>query len=343
VDEQQFHAAGEVLADAVAQGAIHAASVCVQHRGRNFARSLGAATTPDAIFLLASITKPISVAALLTLFDKGLFRLHEPVKKFIPEFAAGARSEITVLQLLTHVSGLPDQLPENDSLRRRHATLDEFVEHVVRTPLLFQPGTRYSYSSMGILLAAEIARRITGNRFVDLVDREVFRPLEMTHSALGLGGFPLDSVMRCQVERAAPESGGGDPSANAWDWNSPYWRNLGSPWGGAHGSAGDVARFFAAFLRPTGRWLKPETVHLAVQNHNHEGFVPRGLGFGLGPRASSPRCSPGTFAHNGATGTLAWADPTSDTICVVLTTLPERALHPHPCHQFSNRIAAAVA
>jgi CubicO group peptidase (beta-lactamase class C family) len=279
---------------------------------------------------------------LLTLFDKGHFHLNDPVKKFIPEFAAGARSEITIKQLLTHVSGLPDQLPENDSLRRRHAPLGEFVEHAVRTPLLFAPGAKYSYSSMGILLAAEIARRITGGGFIDFAHREIFRPLDMMHSALGLGSFGLESVMRCQVEFAAPESGGGDPTAREWDWNSRYWRNLGSPWGGAHGSAGDVARFFGEFLHPTGRLLKPDTARLAVQNHNREGLAPRGLGFGLGPKHSSPRCSGRTFAHNGATGTLAWSDPASDTVCVVLTTLPERAAHPHPCQQFSDQVAAAV-
>ena len=88
--------------------------------------------------------------------------------------------------------------------------------------------------------------------------------------------------------------------------------------------------------------MKPETARLIVQNHNPAGLTPRGLGFAIGTRAGSPRCSEKTFGHNGATGTLAWADPASDTICVILTTLPERAANPHPARMASDRVAEAV-
>jgi len=96
---------------------------------------------------------------------------------------------------------------------------------------------------MAILLAAEVARRISGTEFPAFMEQAVFRPLEMKHSALGLGRFPLAATMRCQAENAAPESGAGDPTAREWDWNSPYWRRLGAPWGGVHASALDLARF----------------------------------------------------------------------------------------------------
>ena len=76
---------------------------------------------------------------------------------------------------------------------------------------------------MAILLAAEVARRISGVEFSAFMDETVFRPLEMEHSALGLGRFPLEATMRCQAEGAAPESGAGDPTAREWDWNSAYW------------------------------------------------------------------------------------------------------------------------
>ncbi len=59
-----------------------------------------------------------------------------------------------------HTSGLPDQLPDNDALRARHAPLSEFVAGACRVPLLFTPGTRYHYQSMGILLVAEIVERV---------------------------------------------------------------------------------------------------------------------------------------------------------------------------------------
>jgi CubicO group peptidase (beta-lactamase class C family) len=335
--------AADVLTRATAGGQVHAAVLCVRHRGGEFLRSFGSARSPDDIFLLGSISKPMSATALMTLYDRGRFRLDDPVRTFLPEFTGGARDRITVRQLLTHVSGLPDQLPENEALRKRHAPLSEFVAGAVRTPLLFEPGSRYEYSSMAILLAAEVARRISGTEFPAVIGEAVFRPLGMAHSALGLGRFPLEAAMRCQAADAAPESGAGDPAAREWDWNSPYWRRLGAPWGGVHASAPDVARFFAEFLHRQGKAVRPETAGLMLRNHNPDGLPPRGLGFALGGRAGSPGCSEATFGHSGSTGTLAWADPRTDTICVVLTTLPAGAGHRHPRALVSERVAEAVA
>jgi CubicO group peptidase (beta-lactamase class C family) len=343
VEQEKLDAAAAVLTKAAAEGRVYAAALYVRHGQSVFSKPFGASNSEDDIFLLASISKPMSAAALMTLYDRGEFRLEDPVRKFIPEFSGGARDKITVRQLLTHVSGLPDQLPENLSLRRRHATLSEFVDKAIRTPLLFDPGSQYKYSSMAILVASEVAHRISGRGFLEFMDQTVFQPLEMTHSALGLGRFKLEETMRCQVEDAAPESGAGDPAAREWDWNSPFWRKLGAPWGGVHASAPDVARFFAEFLHPAGKVFKPETARLMLRNHNPEGLRPRGLGFAIGAGAGSPGCSEKTFGHTGATGTLAWADPATDTICVVLTTLPAGAADPHPRKLASDRVAEAVA
>src|SRR5204863_8438586 len=104
-------------------------------------------------------------------------------------FTEGARKEITIEQLLTHTSGLPDQLPENADLRRRHAPLSEFVNGVMRTPLLFAPGSKYHYQSMGVLLAAEVVQRITHLPFADFLAKELYAPLGMERTALGLGNF----------------------------------------------------------------------------------------------------------------------------------------------------------
>jgi CubicO group peptidase (beta-lactamase class C family) len=76
---------------------------------------------------------------------------------------------------------------------------------------------------------------------------------------------------------------------------------------------------------------------------NADGLPPRGDDFALGARAGSPGCSEATFGHSGSTGTLAWADPRTDTIFVVLTTLPARAGHQHPRVLISDRVAEAVA
>jgi CubicO group peptidase (beta-lactamase class C family) len=340
---EKLDVAADVLTRAVAEKQVDGAVLYVRHRGGVFARPFGTARSVDDLFLLGSISKPISVAALMTLYDQGKFRLDDPVRKFLPEFTGAGRERITIRQLLTHVSGLPDQLPENQALRKRHAPLPDFVAAAVRTLLLFAPGSRYGYSSMAILLAAEVARRISGVELSVLVDEAVFRPLEMTHSALGLGRFRLEAAMRCQADNAAPESGAGDPLAREWDWNSTYWRTLGAPWGGVHASAADLGRFFAEFLGREGRALRPETAGLMVRNHNPDGLPPRGLGFAIGARAGSPGCSESTFGHGGSTGTLAWGDPRTETICVVFTTLPGRAGHQHPRDVASDRVAEAVA
>ena len=139
------------------------------------------------VFLIASITKPLTAAGVMLLADRGEVQLSDPVRKFIPEFTEGDRKLITVRHLLTHTSGLPDQLPENIELRKRHAPLEEFVERAIRTPLLFEPGQEVRYQSMGFLLAAEVVQRITQHPFRDYLREELFLPLEMRNSELGLG------------------------------------------------------------------------------------------------------------------------------------------------------------
>src|SRR5207253_1978132 len=113
------------------------------------------------------------------------------------------------------------------------------------------------------------------------------RPLEMRHSAQGLGPFKLEDMVPVQTEHAAPESGGGDPNARDWDWNSSWWRSLGAPWGGTHASAPDLAKFLAEFLHEKGACLKPETARLIRRNHNPAGLAPRGLGWNIGASAGS--------------------------------------------------------
>ena len=340
--QERLDDAALVLEKAAASGQVASAVLHVTQRETTLTRRFGKAPSEDAMFLLGSISKPVAVTALMTLFDRGEFGLDDPLRKFIPRFTGEGWDQVTMRHLLTHVSGLPDQLPENDALRKKHAGLAEFADHAIRTPLSFAPGSRYQYSSMAILLSAHVAQLISKVSILELVDRAVFRPLGMKHSAQGLGRFTLNEMVRCQTEHAAPESGAGDPSAKDWDWNSPYWRKLGAPWGGTHASAPDVGRFLAEFLFAKGAVVKPETAKLMLRNHNAEGLTPRGLGFNIGAAAGSPECSEKTFGHSGSTGTIAWADPASETICVVLTSLPGRAVQPHPRDLAAARVAAAA-
>jgi CubicO group peptidase (beta-lactamase class C family) len=334
--------AAEVLERATTAKQVHAAVLHVVQRDEPYTRHFGKAASDDAMFLLGSVSKPINVTAVMTLFDQGKFQLDDRVKKFLPAFTGDGRDDVTIRQLLTHVSGLPDQLDNNNELRRGHATLTEFAEQTVRAPLSFAPGAKYQYSSMGILLATRIAELLSGVDILTLVDRSVFQPLSMKHSAQGLGRFKLTDMVACQMDGAAPESGAGDPQAKDWDWNSPYWRKLGAPWGGTHASAPDIGRFLAEFMHANGKVVRPETARLITKNHNPPGFTPRGLGFAVGKEAGSPGCSEQTFGHTGSTGTLCWADPASETICVVLTSLPRRAVQPHPRELAAQRVAMAA-
>jgi CubicO group peptidase (beta-lactamase class C family) len=332
----------EVLERATAAKQVEAAVLHVVQGDDSFTRHFGKAASGDAMFLLGSISKPINVTAFMTLFDQGKFQLEDRVQSFLPAFMGGGRDKVTIRHLLTHVSGLPDQLVNNNGLRRRHAPLSDFVEQAIRAPLDFAPGTWYQYSSMGILLATRIGEIVSGTDMLTLVDRVVFQPLGMKHSAQGLGRFKLEEMVMCQTEGAAPESGSGDPKAREWDWNSSYWRTLGAPWGGTHASAPDLARFLGEFLGAHGKVVKPETARLMTKNHNPPGVTPRGLGFAVGKESCSRGCSVRTFGHTGSTGTLYWADPASNTICVVLTSLPGRAAKPHPRELAAERVAAAA-
>jgi CubicO group peptidase (beta-lactamase class C family) len=83
-------------------------------------------------------------------------------------------------------------------------------------------------------------------------------------------------------------------------------------------------------------------LHETVRNQNPAGLAPRGYGFGV-VRAGSPGCSDATFGHTGSTGTLAWADPRSQAVCVVLTSLPAQGVNPHPRDVVATHVARQVA
>ena len=321
VREELQVSAGD-LGAAVESGRLQVATFCVRRAGEMLHQdSFGKASSIDTRFLVASITKPMTAAAVMILKDLGELRLRDPVSRFIPEFSRGRRSQITVRHLLTHTSGLPDQLPDSVPLRQRQAPLAEFVRKTITTPLLFQPGTRCKYQSMGFLLAAEIVERITGRPLRDFLRAEIFEPLGMTRTALGIGGSDVSATAQCQIENSSGVYGGGE-GTDSWNWNSLYWRDLGAPWGGAHSTAVDLARFLEYFLHPDGSWLKTASAKAMIADQNGGLNRPWGLGFSVNPRHFGHSYSPRVFGHWGATGTLAWADPTSDSVCIVLTTLP---------------------
>jgi CubicO group peptidase (beta-lactamase class C family) len=346
-ETQPWNEAVRILRGAVDGGLIRSAVIHVtSHREKKpdeLCFAFGKDAFSEAMFLLGSISKPIVITGLMTLFEKGAFRLEDKIARFLPAFRGDGREDVTVRDVLTHTSGLPDQVAHNAELRKNHAPLPEFIRAAERTPLQFKPGSRYEYSSMGILLAAHIAEIVTGEDIRAFTHRTVLEPLGMKRSAQGLGGFELKDVEPMQIEHAAPEAGGGDPSSAGWGWNSPYWRSLGAPWGGTHASAGDVSKWLSEFLLEQGRVLHPDTARRMTSNHNPAAFPSRGLAFDVGPALARHGVSERVFGHTGSTGTIAWADPVSRTVCVVLTTLPARAVTPHPRDLASDAVARSAA
>jgi CubicO group peptidase (beta-lactamase class C family) len=340
-DRAKLEQAAKVMTDWVADGRVRGGAILVTQGNRQFARNFGSAKGTEPIFLLASITKPMTAAAVMTLVDAGALSLDDKATQFFASFTGEGRETITIRNLLTHTGGLPDMLADDEMLRERHASLSDYREGALKAPLKFSPGSKYSYSSMGILLSAEIAQKITGKPIADLVEERVFKPLGMRRTGYGLRGRANAMTVASQAAPAMTEPG--RKSWDSWNWNSEYWRNLGAPWGGALGPAADIAKFYDEFLFQRGRILKPATEQLMTANQSPPGVKASGLGFDLPPSVGAPACGPRTFGHNGSTGTLSWADPDTGTICVVLTTLYEAAVRPHPSHLVSELVAQAVA
>jgi CubicO group peptidase (beta-lactamase class C family) len=320
--EKSLHQAELLLEGAVQDGTLRSASLHVRSKNFSVGKAVGSAS-PETVFLIASISKPLTAAGVMLLVDSNELKLNDPVQKYIPEFREGKRDRITIQHLLTHTSGLPDQLPENVELRKRQAPLEEFVERAIRTPLLFEPGQEVRYQSMGFLLASEVVRRITGQPFRKFLREQLFLPMGMGNTELGLGRFTIADTAQSQVE-AAPELYGGGSDTQSWNWNSQYWRDLGVPWGGVHSNGSDLERFLRYFLSPDGSVLKVDTAKKMISNQNVGLAKPWGLGFMVQSKGLGAFCSPETFGHSGSTGTLCWADPRNGASMVLLTTLPAR-------------------
>ena len=294
---------------------------------------------PDSVYIVASITKPVTATSLMMLVERGKVSLADPVSTYLPEFTGGERSKVRVRDLLSHTSGMPDMLPENTELRRAHAPLSEFVKRSLTTPLLFTPGTAFRYQSMGVLLAAEIAARISGTPLREFEQKEIFEPLGMRHSALGLGGMRIADTVQVQ-----------DSGETSWNSNSEYWRNMGHPWGGMHTTTMDLSILLQTFLNGGAysgkRILSPLSVKTMTTDQNGQLNAPWGLGWALGRSTAwsefGDLVSPATFGHAGASGTVEWADPQTQLLCVILTNRPLSVDAGRFLRLVSNAVAASV-
>jgi CubicO group peptidase (beta-lactamase class C family) len=307
-------------------------------------------------YLIASITKPIVGMLAVQLASEGRLSLNEPVREFVDGFNRGPLRAITFRHLLTHTSGLPDMLLNNNELRARYASLAEFVSETAKVTPEFPAGTGCRYSSMGFAVLAEVIEKMTQTPLPELLRRDLFGPLGMQDSWLGI---PSSEFERLQSTLVPCELPIWQQQAPDWNWNSRYWRCLGAPWGGMTSTSDDLGRLAVCMLNqgesPDHQSLiNSPVVSLATQNQtcHMSGLTesdrlhrPWGLGwrFNWPDHATcfSDFVSPEAYGHWGATGTLMWIDPGTKIWCVILTNQPYEVSQT-VIQRLSNRVASVI-
>ena len=326
----------------------------------------------DTIFRIYSMSKPITSVAAMSLYERGVFQLDNPVSAFIPElkglevFQAGDRDhyrtvpaerEMTIRDLLTHTSGLTYGFmnihPVDAMYRARgvegsrsKGTLKGMVEKLGELPLLFSPGTRWSYSVATDVLGY-LVEVLSGMTLDAYLAEHIFAPLGMTDTSFFV---PPDKVPRFSANY--DYHAGGIRLADS-PMDSPYCRPASflSGGGGLVSTASDYLRF-THMLRNKGvlngeRILGRKTVEFMTINHlpnnNDLGSMGQkvfsempsdGIGFGLGfsvvldPAKGNIIGSPGEYAWGGAASTAFWIDPVEDLSVIFLTQLLPSSSYP---------------
>ena len=307
----------------------------------------------DAIFRIASMTKPIASVALMMLWEEGRFQLRDPVSKFIPEFAAaqvsttadasGTTGElvppkrpIQIRDMLTHTAGLANNYSGNVAAYRqamntpRPKSNAEQIKRLAALPLNYHPGEEWQYSA-ATNVVGHLVEIISGQSLDEFLRQRIFEPLQMpdTH-------FYLDNTKggRLTTQYTPDENNkikAQDPGSKQSRWiTSP--RTLFSGAGGLVSTVRDYLRFQQAMLNggeiDGNRILAPSTVSLMLENHT--GDLPLwlpgpGMGFGLGygvvvdRGAAATPLSEGAGYWGGAYCTLSWIDPEQNLVGVLMT------------------------
>jgi CubicO group peptidase (beta-lactamase class C family) len=339
-EQPAISAALELIDEWVGPQGAAGVGAAVWHEGRIVAEryrgsaSDGVPVDAETLFPLASVTKPIAAATVMTLVDAGLLSLDEPVGRLLPEFRAGPstgadgvdlelerlRPMIGARQLLCHVSGLPEDLAPRDSRYQEMVDLAEVIDQMLRLPLQSAPGAELRYSNAGFGVLARLAEVVGGAPFWQLTDERVLAPLELRNIVPNPTGPYL--------QRVALLADTAHAGTKLESYNGGYWRRLALPWGGLFGTPRDVVRFASAFL-PSGApalSMASVTEMISDQTLGVPGGVesakvrwdPGRWGLGWEVKGEKRRhwtgdfTSPRTFCHFGHAGTLVWGDPARD-------------------------------
>jgi len=293
-----------------------------------------AVTTPDTVFDLASLTKPlVTTTLIMQLVEQGELRLTDPVGKYLQQLVDAEVKKITILQLLTHSSGLADGFDRREFWQGK-AGLDQ---QLAKLQLKTKADQQFVYSDIGFILLGLVVEQITKQPLDLLAQQRIFKPLQMKNSRY----LPLDKPSQdvAYVQRIAPTEnlkGDADYHKLLPNYAQPYLHavvhdptalRLGGVAGhaGVFGTADDLA-LFAQMLLNKGE-LKGQKVlsPLAIQRLLTPvviGNQSRALGWDMQTGYSAPKgdlMPTGSFGHTGFTGTSIWLDPTSRTYAILLS------------------------
>jgi len=293
--------------------------------------------TPDTVFDLASLTKPLATAAsVMVLVEQHRLKLTDSVARYWPEFGACGKGQITIEQLLLHTSGLTPDNPVGDYRQGRKRALERIAELAPAAPA----GKRFVYSDVNYIVLGELVVRISGQRLDRFAAYHIYAPLALHDTTF----LPTDATR----QRAAPT----ERRDGKWlvgTVHDPRAALLGGVAGhaGLFSTADDVAVLAQMFLNggeyAGHRVLKKATVLLMTTPHE----VPRGFrarGWDVQTSFSSNRGSFGFggYGHTGFTGTSLWIDPATQTAVIILT----NRVHPNgkgDVRRLRNRIATIAA
>lgn len=301
----------------------------------------------DAIFRLASITKPLVTAAFLRLVEQGALPLHAPVTRWLrdfrPRLPEGTAPEITLRQLLTHTAGLsyrflepPDgayhRLEVSDGLDQPGLSLAENLSRLAEAPLAFAPGTGWRYS-LGLDVLGAVMERATGAPLPEIVAELVTGPLGLTDTAFRVVD-PSRLATPYADGRPEPVRMTDGLSVPLWDAAATFAPSrildpASYPSGGAGmaGTAGDALAVLEAVRQGGGPILKPGSVAAMMRLQVGPEARTQGAGWGFGyggallddPAAAGSPQGRGTLQWGGAYGHSWFVDPVNRLSVVALT------------------------
>jgi uncharacterized protein YbbC (DUF1343 family)/CubicO group peptidase (beta-lactamase class C family) len=340
-----FSGLDSVLQDAVIHHAAPGFVCLVGHNGQIvYRKALGQRSleptrepmTLDTIFDIASLTKPIATAtSVMKLVEQGRVKLNDPVAAYVPEFRANGKGEITVRMLLTHYSGLPEDLDLKTQWQGKDAAFRMAMD---ATPV-YAPGARFLYSDINFEVLGFLVERVSGIALEQFAAKYVFGPLGMSHTRF----LPPHEWLR----NVAPTEYDEHHQMLRGVVHDPTARRMGGVAGhaGVFSTADDLALFAQEMLHGE-KVLKRVT----IEKMTTPGTPPwatnvRALGWDIDTPFSSNRgelLPVGSYGHTGFTGTSLWIDPVTDTYIILLS----NAVHPRGqgnVISVRTRVASAVA